>query len=374
MTIAHTGGGSAGNEVLEVARRAARVATSYPFKVWHFGDSVYLDSLIALAQAGVADGPEFSGYAYGLLKGWAARASFGFEDHTAPGAALVDTWGRTRDEQLLDAALQLAALWDRFPRCATAEAYLHTSRVHRNVAIDCAHFDGPFLARLAGATGENRYAEQAVYELLWRLRLLQDEGTGLCHHSYDCGRGRRGGVLWGRGQGWALLGAVETLKALPVAIDGRDEICRRLKTLLRALITFQDDSGHWHTVIDDANSYLESSVAAFFIAGAVGAYELGLVPAADVWPAVTRAWQALQRSLSSDGVLDGVSAETMTTLSPAAYRQVRTGGMYPWGQGPLVLAALAVNRLPTDPAASGIGTSSDPTSSHARLTDGRHKS
>ncbi len=324
---------------LAIAESAVRTGLSYPFVVWHFGDSVFLDALVELADATPDRGAGYLGFAYGMTKGWVAHTRYDFTDHTAPGAAIVELWRRTGDDALLTAAVELATLWERFPRCATAEAYLHTFQRHQNVAIDCAHFDGPYFAKLAAARGEERFAERAVYELTWRLRLLQDERTGLCHHSYSCGHGWRG-PLWGRGQGWALLGLVDTLRALPAEIDGRVELTERLDRLTEALVACQDSSGQWHTVVDDESSYLETSVAAFFVAAVTSAVEGGLL-GANFDKAVELAWTATASAVRPDGVLDGVSAETPTTLPPAAYRTVPTGGIYPWGQGPLVLAALA---------------------------------
>lgn len=334
---------------LQLARAAARAGLDHPFRVWHFGDSVYFDGLVELAARDAESGAEFLGFAYGMTKAWIAHTSYDLPDHTAPGAAIVELWRRTGDAHLLDAAVRLAGLWDRFPRCADVEAYLHSVPQHRNVPIDCAHFDGPFFAKLAAATEDERYARRAVYELTWRLRLLQDERTGLCDHSYLSEQGRRGGVLWGRGQGWALLGLVETLCALPGELDGRLELTQRLERLVAGLVAHQSANGHWHTVVDDTSSYLESSTAAFFVAAARRALDADLLPADAMRAPVEAAWQAVLSSARSDGVLTGVSAETPTWLPPQDYRTVAVGGIYPWGQGPLVLAALRSNRVGTPP-------------------------
>lgn len=329
-------------EAMHLASKAARVCMQYPFAVWHFGDSVYMDALVELSDA--TDQREFLAFGYGLAKAWAAHTTFQMADHTAPGAAIVELWRRTGNVQLIGAATRLAELWETFPRAATAEAFLHSPHRHQNVPIDCAHFDGPFFAKLAAATGEQRYAERAVYELSWRLALLQYEDSGLCDHSYLTGPGRHGGVLWGRGQGWALLGLADTLRALPPDVPGWDMLLERLRRLVRAMIAHQHSSGHWHTVVDDEDSYLESSVAAFFVAAVAPAVGAGLLDGAEVSGPLHAAWEATRAATGPDGVLGGVSAETPTTLPAADYRHVAVGGLYPWGQGPLILAAVAQSR------------------------------
>lgn len=320
---------------LDVAEAAAHSGMRYPFKVWHFGDSVFMDALVELSAARPNRG--FAEFAYGMTKAWVAQRPFGVDDHVAPGAAIVDLWRLTGDDTLLAAAVELAGVWEMFPRSATAEAYLHSFSKHQNVAIDCAHFDGPFFAKLAAATGDERFAARSVYELTWRLRLLQDESTGLCHHSYNSGRGWRG-PLWGRGQGWALLGLIDTLRSLPVSVDGREELVQRLNALVTGLVSTQGPDGHWHTVVTDESSYLETSVAAFVVAALAPAADL--VAADGVDGCFDRAWAAVRECVDDDGVLTGVSAETPTTLPASDYLKVPTGGLYPWGQGPLVLAAV----------------------------------
>src|SRR5690606_25239957 len=112
---------------------------------------------------------------------------------------------------------------------------------------------------LAHATGEERHFDQAVGELLGYARTLQAD-DGLMFHGFerDCGRN---GERWARGNGWALMGLVDTLVLLPRAHPGWAELQQRTVALADALARAQDPSGLWHTVIDDSQTYLESTLA-----------------------------------------------------------------------------------------------------------------
>ena len=106
-----------------------------------------------------------------------------------------------------------------------------------------------------------------------------------------------------------------------------------------ALIALQDAGGHWHTVVDRADTYLESSIAAM-MAWALGqAVRLGALPASKRDLALRAAESARAAALAAtdaDGRLTGVS-EATPAGDLAAYA-ARPTGVFPWGQGPLLLA------------------------------------
>lgn len=70
------------------------------------------------------------------------------------------------------------------------------------------------------------------------------------------------GEVWARGNGWALLGLVETLRYLPENHSARRELIERLTLLSQGLRKTQAFSGLWHTVIPNPATYEESTLAA----------------------------------------------------------------------------------------------------------------
>src|SRR5262249_49808338 len=134
------------------------------------------------------------------------------------------------------------------------------------VWVDCMHLDGPFLAELANVSGDLRWRELAVDLLLSHAHVLQDEAIGLFSHGFDGSTREANHVFWGRGQGWALLGLLDTLLALPA---DHPEIRQRFVALVDALARCESDSGRWHTVVDVPDTSVETSISAF-VALAVG--------------------------------------------------------------------------------------------------------
>jgi unsaturated rhamnogalacturonyl hydrolase len=258
------------------------------------------------------------------------------EDHVGAGRELVDLHRRTRDPQFIEAARRLAALNAGFPQSDQG------ARFHRGdtpgwrwqIWVDCMDVDGPFLASLAHATGEDCYFDQAAQELLGYARALQDDG-GLLYHGFerDCGRN---GLLWARGNGWALMGLVDTLVLLPRAHASWEELHQRLVRLVDALALVQTPSGLWHTVVDDPATYLESTLAAMTAYALREAFDFGLLDAQRYGDVERKARAAMHEAMGADGTLKLVS--DATPVGALATYATRPFGIFPWGQGPLLLA------------------------------------
>jgi unsaturated rhamnogalacturonyl hydrolase len=327
-----------------VARMAA-ATIRYPFKRWGFGESIAIEALLA---AGGAPGR----WAADLVGEWAADHPPLAEDplaHVAPGVPLLLVAERADADRasLLACAHELATV------LATGVVGRHGARIHRpdlcgwehEVWVDCMHLDGPFLARLFAVTGEDRFADLAADLLLSHARVLQDERSGLFSHGFDDATGERNNVHWGRGQGWALLGLVDTLKNLPAEHPARAEATDRLEVLVEALAATETDPGAWHTVVDAPDTFVESSVGAFVALGVGRGIRYGLLAAS--WSALAdRAWTATRGRISPDGFLEGVSDATPVGADAAHYG-ARARGSFPWGQGPALLAAVERLRSPS---------------------------
>lgn len=324
----------------ELIERIARTTMEYPFKVWGYGEGIGLDGLLRAAEA--TGQVAFEAFVHGLVDGWvAARPTVSFVDHVAPGTVLLGIHARTGDERLLLQARRLADLFAGLPRTARGTA-LHRPddpTFSTYAYVDCTHVDAPFLCKLAEVTGESRFRDLGLDLLRGHVQVLRDQESGLFFHLYDDSDGSTNGALWGRGNGWAMLGLVETLEALPADDPAREELEHWLTAQAAAVATLQDASGHWHTVLDDPSTYLETSLAAFFCAGLTRAVRAGLLPVQYLAPAAA-AMTALVSRIDHRGVVQGVSQATPPG-SARDYGRVPVGGPFPWGQGPALLAACA---------------------------------
>jgi unsaturated rhamnogalacturonyl hydrolase len=343
----------------------------YPWKVWFWGDSIGLEGLLDASE--LTGQSKFAGFVYGLLKGWLARERHRSEfDYTAPGVALLRVYEATKDARLLEAALRHADYMAGFRKTAGG-AYVRYENAaielppelppdHPDfkpaqarsegvadggpcVFVDCVHFDGPFFAKLFQVTGRDEFRELALQNILPQIDLLFDPPENLFHHFWMEKTRSRNGVLWGRGNGWGLLGLVHTLEHLPENDTGAITILDVFRRVAGRLAQLQDAGGGWHTVLDDPASYIETSVAAFVVDGFCTGIRHGWLDENRFRPVMETAMGYLLANVESSGLLSGVSYETFPSTRAEHYRKMPLGAMVPWGQGPLLTALRSYSRL-----------------------------
>jgi unsaturated rhamnogalacturonyl hydrolase len=344
----------AGASALEqTLHRVAERTLAYPYKCWGYGEAIAMLGLLAAWR--VTGQTRYRRAVEDLFVRWrdARRDGLSFADHVAPGLPLLIL--ARDDDGWLPSALALGRLFRRMPTVRGVP-------IHRpdldgwatHVWVDCLYTDGAFLALLARATGDRSWADLAVQQATAHVGVLLDQRTGLFFHGRDVATGRTNGVLWGRGNGWALVGLVDLLRFLPHDQAGRESLQRLVRRQLDALLGLQDQSGHWHTVLDRPDTYLETSVAAMMAWTIPQAVRLGIARSEaaagggqhDPSGAAARAFDAAMAALDAQGGLTGVSEATPAGDLPVY--AVRPTGVFPWGQGPLLLAMadrLAPDRL-----------------------------
>ncbi|SIM59621.1 glycoside hydrolase family 88 protein [Micromonospora cremea] len=245
-------------------------------------------------------------------------------DHLIAVEALLALAARRPDLDVADACRRwLAAVRHARP------AHPGGPRVHRpdlppwrsTVWVDCMHTDGPGLAALG-------HHDEAVAHTIEYAAALQLP-SGLFQHGYDAVAERGNGVAWGRGQAWALIGLTDTLVR---AYD--DRLAERLTRLVDALATHERD-GQWSTVVDDPRAPVEASVAAYLAWAVPHVIDAGLVDPAHRAMA-DRAWAATRRRLSGGAL----TVSEATPVGAARDYHHRALGVFPWGQAPVLHAAL----------------------------------
>jgi len=304
----------------------------YQYKVWGYGEWIALEGLLAAAR--ICENPRYRGFVEGLVAGWISkREQLIPADHVAPGVVLTELYGLTGREIYLKRALALGRLLLDSPRSSRGARLLRPD-ANQHVYVDCLYSDPPLFCRLAQATGDRGWFEQAADYALEFWNVLVDAQVPLLYHGYSDAWGHHIGLLWGRGAGWALLGLADTLTDLPAGIKGRDNLLANFRSLAAVLRKLQADNGNWHTVLDHPETYLESSIACFVYAAFRKAMRGGLLDAS-FEECARRSWDACSRSISEAGQI--LVSEATPEGDLASYQSLRLG-VYPWGQGPALRA------------------------------------
>jgi unsaturated rhamnogalacturonyl hydrolase len=319
--------------------RVARKTLTYRYFLWDWGEAVAADGLLAATAA--TGEPEYYRWVSARLDQWLERSPEPFwPDHVGPGRALLAYHAHSGQPHLLAYARALAAHLGRLPRARTG-ARLHRPDkpdIARLVWVDSMQTDAPFLCALAEATGEERYHDQASEHLAGQVVSLQDEQTGLFHHCYSDETGRRNGVAWGRGNGWAALGLAATLGRLPKTHPRWPWLAERFRGQTDALLRCQHGTGGWPTVVDRPDGAVELSTTAMLAHALALGDRAGVLDARGA-EAADRAWRRVESAVDDAGVVQGVSERTPPRADPESYEARPLGGFYPWGQGPWLLEA-----------------------------------
>lgn len=288
-----------------------------PTTIWGFGVGGFLHALVRTGC--LLDRPALVAEVRRRVAPAVARAAQP-DDHLIPVEMLL-----ALDEvEPLPGVQETCRRWadtvSQAPRVVPGQPRVHRAdleRWHGVIWVDCMHTDGPGLSRLG------RVEEGVATTVEYASALQRDDG--LFQHGYDVIRGRGNDVAWGRGQAWAMLGLLGTLRHAAAP-----ELSERLAAQLTAVSRYEDD-GRWHTVVDDPSSPFENSVTA---------YLAWLVPQAVTAGFVDDAGQDLagRARTATLAALDrgrlAVSDATPVT-APQAYRD-RPTGVHPWGQAPVL--------------------------------------
>lgn len=179
------------------------------------------------------------------------------------------------------------------------------------------------------------------YQFLVHIKYLTDKKTGLFFHGWTFnGRNNSAEALWGRGNSWVTAAIPELfrmIKDIPAPAAGY--LRNSLSCQVKALVKYQEDSGLWHTLIDDKTSYTETSATCGFGYGILAAVYEGLLPAVFKDSAM-KAVSGVLDNIDEDGTVEGVSYGTpMGRESKDFYKNIPIRPM-PYGQAMAMLLLL----------------------------------
>jgi unsaturated rhamnogalacturonyl hydrolase len=194
-----------------------------------------------------------------------------------------------------------------------------------------------FVAKYGLITGRREFVEEAERQFLIHIKYLFARQTGLWHHGWSfIGRHNFANAHWARGNCWFTAAVVDFLEMAAPAPVLAGYLKDTLRAQVEALARFQDAGGLWHTLIDDASSYLEVSGASGFCHGILKGVRLGYLDK-KFEPVGLRALGAVLRNVKEDGCVDNVSYGTPMGHDFEFYRKIPIQPM-PYGQSLAVLA------------------------------------
>ena len=182
-------------------------------------------------------------------------------------------------------------------------------------------------------TGDRKYLERAAKEMclyLDRLQLKDGKAKGLFYHAPDVP------YVWGRGDGWMAGGMSLLLRYLPEDSEYHARIMEGFKTMMAALLKFQRKDGMWGQLVDEPESWAESSGTAMFTSAFITGVRRGWLDGNQYGPAARKAWIALCGRLDRYGNVSGVCVGTGKKNDHQYYLDRPSLNGDPHGQAPML--------------------------------------
>ena len=185
------------------------------------------------------------------------------------------------------------------------------------------------------ATKDRKYIDRASYEMTVYLDSLQ-RPNNLFYHAGDVP------FFWGRGNGWMAVGMAELLKNLPSDNADRQKILLQYQKMMNTLKDYQRPDGMWGQLIDDPESWSETSGTAMFTYAMITGVKRGWLSKEQFAPVAKRAWIALVANIDERGAVKNVCEGTNKLNSRQYYldRKRNTGDMH--GQASVLWCATAL--------------------------------
>ncbi|MBF7982388.1 MULTISPECIES: glycoside hydrolase family 105 protein [Rahnella] len=194
------------------------------------------------------------------------------------------------------------------------------------------------LAKIGKLLDRPEFVEEATYQFLIHVQYLMDRETGLWFHGWTFdGHHNFAQARWARGNSWLTIAIPEFLELvdLPENNATRRYLLQVLESQVSALAKCQNDSGLWHTLLDDPQSYLESSATAGFAYGILKAVRKRYIDASYA-PVAEKAIQGVIKHINPAGELTQTSFGTAMGSDLDFYREIALTSM-PYGQAMAIL-------------------------------------
>ncbi len=205
----------------------------------------------------------------------------------------------------------------------------------------------PFLCRMALATGNDALFDDVAHQIIQFNKYLMNPETGLYYHGYYANRGEPAPFQWGRANGWVTWAMSEALMLMPKKHKDYKKILKIYRNHLASLIKYQEESGIWHQILNDASTYEETSCTAMYTLSMARGINNGWLDDSFRDNALA-GWNAVTNKIGDDGSVSKICRGTGIGTSVEFYNSRKTFDHDPRGLGAVLTAGSEVYKMLTD--------------------------
>jgi unsaturated rhamnogalacturonyl hydrolase len=251
-------------------------------------------------------------------------------DYRVIGVVPLEIYLQTRESRYLDFGRDLAdKQWEKTtPDGITAEARYWIDDMYMITAVQMQAYR---------ATGDTKYLERSAKTMVAYLDKLQ-QPNGLFFHAPDAQ------FYWGRGNGWQAAGMSELLLSLPKKHPLRPRIVKGYNLMMESLLKYQAEDGLWRQLLDNPESWVETSATGMFTFAFVTGVKQGWLNKKKYGPAARKAWLGLVKHVNAEGNVTDICVGTNKGFTVQYYldRARATGDLH--GQAAALWSAMALLR------------------------------
>ena len=211
--------------------------------------------------------------------------------------------------------------------------------------LDDLYMSVPALAQLGKLTGDRKYYDDAVKQVMQFSQRMFNKELGVYMHGWIASMTVHPEFHWARCNGWALMAMVELLDVLPEDHPGRAAVLELLRAHVRGLVALQGHNGLWHQLLDRNDSYLETSATAIYAYCFAHAINRGWIDPLAYGPATQLAWNAVATKVNAQGQVEGTCVGTGMGFDPEFYYYRPQSVYAAHGYGPVLLAGAEMIQL-----------------------------
>ena len=272
-------------------------------------------------------------------------APHALDDAGAMCAAMIKTY-RINNDKVLKPVIDSYINYISTKEYRLADGTLARNRPQKNTLwLDDLYMSVPALAQMGKLSGNNKYYDDAIRQVLQFSKRMFNKDLGIYMHGWVESMPVHPEFHWGRANGWALMAMTELLDVLPESYKGRIDVLNQYKAQVKGLASYQSDRGLWHQLLDRNDSYLETSATAIYAYCIARGINKGWLDAKTYGPMCLLAWNAVTTKVNDKGQVEGTCVGTGMAFEPMFYYYRPTNVYAAHGYGPVLLAGAEIINL-----------------------------
>lgn len=215
----------------------------------------------------------------------------------------------------------------------------------KTVWADDIYMSLPFLVRLGVVTGETKYFDEIMTQINGYYERMFMKDQSIFSHLYFVEEQTPNRIPWGRGNGWIILSLSDVLMLMPESYEGKARLLEIYKEYAKGILNCRNkEGGMWHQVINNHDSYEETSGTAMFIIALARGVRMGWID--DCTKELVEAWEALtSKCIDSEGNVFGVCKGSGCSMDESYYVNLGTCTNDDHGIGAVIGAGIEIMNL-----------------------------